>query len=101
MICSLSSQKNLLSSPLRIRTGVKTLTFFAIIIERKISTFEEITNQMEERKAITYSLRKRADSFKNSLNTIFSPVFGLLGVTYSAPLRMSSYCVGVMSRGAG
>ena len=51
MICSLSSQKNLLSSPLRIRIGVKTLTFFAIIIERKISTFEEITNQMEERKA--------------------------------------------------
>lgn len=34
MICSLSSQKNLLSSPLRIRIGVKTLTFFAIIIER-------------------------------------------------------------------
>lgn len=68
-----------------IRIGVKTLTFFAIIIERKISTFEEITKQKEERKAITYSLRKRADSFKNSINTIFSPVFGLLGVTTQHP----------------
>ena len=84
MICSLSSQKYLLDSFMRISLkGVKRILFSPQYIERKISTFEETTNQMEERKAIIYSLRKVAYSFKNSLNTVFSPIFGLLGV-YSA-----------------
>ncbi len=60
--------------------GVKRILFSPQYIEHKISTFDETFNKMEERKAITYSLRKMADSFKNSLNTMFSPVFGLLGV---------------------
>ena len=34
---------------------------------------------MIERKTIIYSLRKVAYSFKNSLNTVFLPIFGLLG----------------------
>lgn len=34
---------------------------------------------MKERKTIIYSSRKVAYSFKNSLNTVFLPIFGLLG----------------------
>ena len=68
--------------------GVKRLLFSPQYIERKISTFEEIPNQMEERKAIIYSLRKVACSFKNSLNTEFSPIFGLLGA-YSALINVN------------
>lgn len=59
--------------------GVKRLLFSQQYIEHKISIFDETINKMEERKAITYSLRKMADSFKNSLNSVFSPVFGLVG----------------------
>ena len=34
---------------------------------------------MKELKTIIYSLRKVGYTFKNCLNTVFSPVFGLLG----------------------
>lgn len=60
--------------------GVKRLLFSPQYIEHKISIFEETSNQMEERKAIIYSLMKVAHSFKNSLNTVFPPILGLLGV---------------------
>ena len=43
---------------------------------------------MKERKTIICSLRKVAYSFKNSLNTVFSPNFGLLGV-YSTLINVN------------
>ena len=63
--------------------GVKRLLFSPQYIERKISTFEEIPNQMKERKTIIHSLMKVAHSFKNSLNTVFLPIFGLLGACFT------------------
>lgn len=59
--------------------GVKRLLFSPQYIERKISIFNETVNRMKERETIIYSLRKVAYSPKNSLNTVFSPIFGLLG----------------------
>ena len=59
--------------------GVKRLLFPQQYIEHKISTFDETINKMEERKTIIHSLMKVAHSFKNSLNTVFSPILGLLG----------------------
>ena len=44
----------------------------------KISIFNETTNQMKERKTIIYNLREVAYSFKNGLNTMFSPIFSYL-----------------------
>ena len=60
--------------------GVKRLLFSSQYIKHKISTFSEIFKRMKEQENLSYSLRKVADSFKNSLNTVFSPIFGLLGV---------------------
>lgn len=80
-ICSLSSQKYLLDSFMRIRLrGIKRLLFSPQYIEHKISIFNETTNQMKERKTIIYNLRGVAYSFKNGLNTMFLPIFCLLGV---------------------
>ena len=81
-ICSLSSQKYLLDSFMRIRLrGIKRLLFSPQYIEHKISIFNETTNQMKERKTIIYNLRGGvAYSFKNGLNTMFLPIFCLLGV---------------------
>ena len=59
--------------------GVKRLLFSPQYIEHKISIFNKTINQMKERKNIIYSLRKVAYSSKNSLNTMFSPIFSLLG----------------------
>ena len=39
---------------------------------------------MKERKSIIYSLIKVAHSFKNSLNTVFLPIFGLLGACFTS-----------------
>lgn len=63
--------------------GVKRLLFSPQYIERKISIFNETINRMKERKTIICSLSKVAYSFKNSLNTVFSPIFGLLGVYFA------------------
>ena len=61
LICSLSSQKYLLDSFMRIRLrGVKRLLFSSQYIEHKISTFNEIFNRMKEQKNLSYSLRKVA-----------------------------------------
>ena len=60
--------------------GVKCLLFSPQYIEHKISIFNETINQMKERKTIIYNLREVAYSFKNGLNTMFSPIFCLLGV---------------------
>ena len=80
-ICSLSSQKYLLDSFMRIRLrGIKRLLFSPQYIEHKISIFNETTNQMKERKTIINNLRGVAYSFKNGLNTMFLPIFCLLGV---------------------
>ena len=59
--------------------GVKRLLFSTQYIEQQISIFNVINYQMKERKSIIYSLIKVAHSFKNSLNTVFLPIFGLLG----------------------
>ena len=59
---------------------VKCLLFTPQYIEHKISIFIETTNQMKERKTIIYNLREVAYSFKNGLNTMFLPIFCLLGV---------------------
>ena len=37
---------------------------------------------MKERKSIIYSLIKVSHSFKNSLNTVLLPIFGLLGARF-------------------
>ena len=58
--------------------GCKTLIFSPQYIEHKISIFNETTNQMKERKTIIYNLREVAYSFKNGLNTMFSPIFSYL-----------------------
>ena len=60
--------------------GVKRLLFSSQYIEQEISIFNEINNQMKEQKTIIYNLREVAYSFKNGLNTMFSPIFCLLGV---------------------
>ena len=71
LICSLSSQKYLLDSFMRIRLrGVKRLLFSSQYIEHKISTFNEIFNRMKEQKNLSYSLRKVAHPFKSSLNSM-------------------------------
>ena len=59
---------------------VKCLLFTPQYIEQIISIFNETINQMKERKTIIYNLREVAYSFKNGLNTMFSPIFCLLGV---------------------
>ena len=83
-ICSLSSQKYLLDSFMRIRLrGVKRLLFSPQYIEQQISIFNVINYQMKERKSIIYSLIKVAHSFKNSLNTVFLPIIGLLGACFT------------------
>ena len=71
--------------------GVKRLLFSQQHIEHKISTFDETINKMEERKTIIHSLMKVAHSFKNSLNTVFSPIFRLLEAYcyfISVPLKL-------------
>ena len=84
LICLLSSQKYLLDSFMRIRLrGVKRLLFSPQYIEQQISIFNETNCQMKERKSIIYSLIKVAHSFKNSLNTVFLPIFGLLGACFT------------------
>ena len=62
---------------------VKCLLFTPQYIEHKISIFNETTNQMKERKTIIYNLREVAYSFKNGLNTMFLPIFCLLGVYWT------------------
>lgn len=59
--------------------GVKRLLFSPQYIEHKISTFNETNNYMKELKTIIYSLRKVGYTFKKCLNTVFSPIFGLIG----------------------
>ena len=59
--------------------GVKRLLFSPQYIEHIISTFNETNNYMKELKTIIYSLRKVGHTFKNCLNTAFSPIFGLIG----------------------
>ena len=59
--------------------GCKMFTFSPQYIEQKISIFNEIINQMKEQKTIIHSLWKVECSYKNSLNTTFSPIFSLLG----------------------
>ena len=58
--------------------GVKRLHFSPQHIEHKISTFNELLNQMKKQKNLSYSLRKVECSSKSSLNTMFLPIFGLL-----------------------
>lgn len=78
-ICSLSSQKYLLDSFMRIRLrGVKRLLFSPQYIEHIISIFNEIINQMKEHKHMLYYLRKVLSLFKTGLITMFLPVFSLL-----------------------
>lgn len=60
--------------------GVKRLLFSPQYIEHKISIFEETSNQMEERKNLSYSLRKVEHPFKSSLNSIFLPILSLPGI---------------------
>ena len=56
LICSLSSQKYLLDSFMRIRLrGVKRLLFLPQYIEQQISIFNETNYQMKERKSIIYT----------------------------------------------
>ena len=43
---------------------------------------------MKERKSIIYSLIKVAHSFKNSLNTVFLPIFGLLGACFTVTTQV-------------
>ena len=78
-ICSLSSQKYLLDSFIRIRLrGVKRLFISPQYIEHKISIFNEIINLMKEYKHILYNFRKVPSLFKTGLITMFSPIFSLL-----------------------
>ena len=79
MICSLSSQKYLLDSFMRIRLrGVKRLLISPQYIEHKISIFNEISIQMKEQKNILKRIREVIFPFKTDLNTMILPVFSLL-----------------------
>ena len=79
-ICSLSSQKYLLDSFMRIRLrGIKRLLFSPQYIEHKISIFNEIFNRMKEQKNLSYSLRKVTHPIKSSLNSMFLPILSLPG----------------------
>ena len=79
MICSLSSQKYLLDSFMRIRLrDVKRLLYSPQYIEHKISIFNETINLMKEQKHMLYNLRKVPSLFKTGLITMFSPIFSLL-----------------------
>ena len=57
---------------------VKCLLFTPQYIEHIISIFNETINQMKEQNTIIYNLREVAYSFKNGLNTMFSPIFSYL-----------------------
>ena len=59
--------------------GVKRLLFSPQHIEHKISTFNELLNQMKKQKNLSYSLRKVAHPFKSSLNSMFLPILSLPG----------------------
>jgi len=58
--------------------GVKRLHFSPQHIEHKISTFNELLNQMKKQKNLSYSLRKVECSSKSSLKTMFCPFLAYL-----------------------
>ena len=54
--------------------------FNELLVEHKISIFNELFNQMKKQKNLSYRLRKVVHPFKSSLKSMFLPILSLPGV---------------------